>query len=72
MLGKKQPTSCLSSINQSQLGCARFIYIEIVAKSGCRYLSEKARTNRYCNTFLPTSNRLLNARSGRGEIGEGV
>ena len=36
-----------------------------VAQSGCRYISERTRTNRYCNTFLPTSVRLLNTKSGR-------
>ena len=38
-----------------------------VAQSGCRYISERTRTNRYRNTFLPTSVRLLNAKSGRGK-----
>ena len=37
-----------------------------VAKSGCRYLSERALKNRYWNIFLPASIRMLNARSGRG------
>ena len=37
-----------------------------VAQSGCRYISERTRMNRYRNTFLPTSVRLLNAKSGRG------
>ena len=36
-----------------------------VAQSGCRYISERARTNRFRNTFLPTSVKLLNAKSGR-------
>ena len=36
-----------------------------VVQSGCRYISERTRTNRYCNTFHPTSIRLLNAKSGR-------
>ena len=35
-----------------------------VAQSGCRYISERLRTNRYRYTFLPTSVRLLNAISG--------
>ena len=39
-----------------------------VAQSGCRYISERTRTNRYRNTFLPTSVRLLNAKSGRGKL----
>ena len=34
--------------------------------SGCIYLSDRARTNRYCNYFLATSISLLNVRSGRG------
>ena len=34
-----------------------------VAQSGCRYISERTRTNRYRNT---TYVRLLNAKSGRG------
>ena len=38
-----------------------------VAQSGCRCISERTRTNRYRNTFLPTSVRLLNATSGRGK-----
>ena len=38
-----------------------------VAQSGCRYIYERTRTNRYRNTFLPTSVRLLNAKSGRGK-----
>ena len=38
-----------------------------VAQSGCRYISERTRTNRYLNTFLPTYFRLLNANSGRGK-----
>ena len=37
-----------------------------VIESGCRYISERARTNHCRNTFLPTSVRLLNAKSGRG------
>ena len=37
-----------------------------VAQSGCRYISERTRTNRYRNTFLPISVRLLNAKSGMG------
>ena len=37
-----------------------------VAQSGCRYISERTRTNRYGNTFLPTSVRL-NMKSGRGK-----
>ena len=37
-----------------------------VAKSGCRYLSERTRINRYCNIFLPNSIRLLNAKSWSG------
>ena len=36
-----------------------------VAQCGCQYISERTRTNRYRNTFLPTSVRLLNAQSGR-------
>ena len=39
-----------------------------VAQSGCRYISESTRTNRYRNTFLPTSVRLLNAKSVRGKL----
>ena len=41
-----------------------------VAQSGCRYISERTRTNRYRNTFLPTSVRLLNAKSWRGGWGD--
>ena len=37
-----------------------------VAQSGCRYISERARINCYCNTFLPPSVRLLKSKSGRG------
>ena len=39
-----------------------FFYVAQSGKS-----TERARTNRYCNTFLPTSVRLLNAKSGRGK-----
>ena len=38
-----------------------------VAQSGCRYFSERTHTNRYRDTFLPTSVRLLNAKSGTGK-----
>ena len=34
------------------------------------YPKEHARTNRYRNTFPPTSIKLLNAKSGREVIGE--
>ena len=37
-----------------------------VTQSGCRYISKHILTNRYRNTFLPTSVRLLNAKSRRG------
>ena len=47
--------------------CTKFYY---VAQYGRRYISERARTNRYYYTFLPTSVRLLNAKSGR-ESGRG-
>ena len=36
-----------------------------VAPSGCRYISERTRTNRYRTTFLPTSE------ATKREIGEG-
>ena len=35
-----------------------------VARSGCRYISESVRTNWFQDIFLPTSIRLMNARSG--------
>ena len=38
-----------------------------VAQSGCRYISERTRTNRYRNTFLPTSVKLINAKLERGK-----
>ena len=41
-----------------------------VAQSGCRYISERTRTNIYRNTFLPTSVRLLNVKLG-GETDRG-
>ena len=37
-----------------------------VAQSGCRYISERTCTNRYCDTFLPNSVRRLNVKSDRG------
>ena len=39
-----------------------------VAQTGCRYISERAHTNRYPNTSLPNSVRLLNAKSRGGEV----
>ena len=39
----------------------KFYYVE---QSGCRYISKRTHTNRYQNTFLPTSVRLQNQGGG--------
>ena len=38
-----------------------------IAKFGCRYLSERQDTNRYCNTFLPNFQREIGKRKVIGE-----